>query len=111
MSEPVARGSKAAEIAVDTHIFRVANRTGLAPGRTPRAVEEALRVATPPEFRQDAHHWLILHGRYVCRARSPDCPHCLIRDLCAYPHKTVAPPATRRRVGPRPNSKRRGRRG
>jgi endonuclease III len=80
-----------AEIAVDTHIFRVANRTGLAPGKTPRAVEEALRINTPPEFRKDAHHWLILHGRYVCTARSPACPTCIIRDLCEYRHKTASP--------------------
>jgi endonuclease III len=79
-----------AEIAVDTHIFRVANRTGLAPGRTPREVEEALRRNTPQEFRKDAHHWLILHGRYVCTARSPSCPTCIIRDLCEYLHKTPA---------------------
>jgi len=79
------------EIAVDTHIFRVANRTGLAPGRTPRAVEEALIANTPPEFRKDAHHWLILHGRYVCTARAPKCPACMIRDLCEYKHKTKAP--------------------
>jgi len=78
------------EIAVDTHIFRVANRTGLAPGRTPREVEDGLTRNTPPEFRKDAHHWLILHGRYVCTARSPSCPTCIIRDLCEYPHKTPA---------------------
>jgi endonuclease III len=75
-------------IAVDTHIFRVANRTGLAPGRTPREVEDALMRNTPPEYRKDAHHWLILHGRYVCTARAPSCPTCIIRDLCEYPHKT-----------------------
>ena len=80
-----------AEIAVDTHIFRVANRTGLAPGKTPREVEQALNANTPPEFRKDAHHWLILHGRYVCTARAPKCPTCIIRDLCEYPHKTRAP--------------------
>jgi len=78
------------EIAVDTHIFRVANRTGLAPGRTPREVEDALVANTPATFRKDAHHWLILHGRYVCTARSPACPRCIIRDLCEYPHKTPA---------------------
>jgi endonuclease-3 len=78
------------EIAVDTHIFRVANRTGLAPGRTPREVEDALTANTPPEYRKDAHHWLLLHGRYVCKARSPACPKCIIRDLCEYPHKTPA---------------------
>ena len=79
-----------AEIAVDTHIFRVANRTGLAPGRTPREVETALLANTPSQFRKDAHHWLLLHGRYVCTARSPACPTCIIRDLCEYPHKTPA---------------------
>jgi endonuclease-3 len=77
-----------AEIAVDTHIFRVANRTGLAPGMTPREVEQGLIAGTPAEFRKDAHHWLILHGRYVCTARSPKCPTCIIRDLCEYQHKT-----------------------
>jgi endonuclease III len=76
-------------IAVDTHIFRVANRTGLAPGKDVRAVEEKLQKVVPAEFRHDAHHWLILHGRYVCKARKPDCPHCVIRDLCRYKHKTV----------------------
>ncbi len=75
-------------IAVDTHIFRVANRTGLAPGKTVREVEEVLLVATPAEFQHDAHHWLILHGRYVCTARKPHCMDCPIRDLCAYPDKT-----------------------
>jgi len=81
------------EIAVDTHIFRVANRTGLAPGKTPRAVEDALNANTPTEFKQNAHHWLILHGRYVCTARLPACPKCIIKDLCEYPYKT-APKAT-----------------
>ncbi|HTC44052.1 MAG TPA: endonuclease III [Steroidobacteraceae bacterium] len=76
-------------IAVDTHIFRVANRTGLAPGRTPLAVETELVKTTPPEFAREAHHWLLLHGRYVCTARKPKCPTCLIRDLCDYPDKTV----------------------
>ena len=75
-------------IAVDTHIFRVANRTGLAPGRTVRDVENALLAATPKEFRQNAHHWLILHGRYRCTARRPRCPDCPIRDLCEYPYKS-----------------------
>ena len=79
-----------ATIAVDTHIFRVANRTGLAPGKTVRAVEEKLLKHVPPEFRQDAHHWLILHGRYVCKARNPACPTCHIADLCEYRHKTHA---------------------
>jgi endonuclease III len=78
------------EIAVDTHIFRVANRTGLAPGGTPREVEDRLIANTPERFRKNAHHWLILHGRYVCTARSPACPKCIIRDLCEYPHKTPA---------------------
>ncbi len=77
-------------IAVDTHIFRVANRTGLAPGRTVRAVEDRLVKVVPDTFRRDAHHWLILHGRYVCKARKPLCPGCPIRDLCRYPDKTTA---------------------
>ena len=72
-------------IAVDTHIFRVANRTGLAPGSTVRAVEEGLLAVTPEAFRHHAHHWLILHGRYVCTARKPQCGNCPIRDLCEYP--------------------------
>jgi endonuclease-3 len=75
-------------IAVDTHIFRVANRTGLAPGKTVHAVEQGLLKRVPKEFLQDAHHWLILHGRYVCKARKPDCPDCVIRDLCRYRDKT-----------------------
>ena len=75
-------------IAVDTHIFRVANRTGLAPGKTVRAVEDKLEKVVPPEFKRNAHHWLILHGRYVCKARRPNCPECAIRDLCAYRDKT-----------------------
>ncbi|HEY2346674.1 MAG TPA: endonuclease III [Xanthomonadaceae bacterium] len=75
-------------IAVDTHIFRVSNRTGLAPGKTVEAVERKLTKNVPAEFRLHAHHWLILHGRYVCKARKPDCPGCVIRDLCAYRHKT-----------------------
>jgi endonuclease-3 len=78
-------------IAVDTHIFRVANRTGLAPGKTVRAVEDALLAVVPDEYRHDAHHWLILHGRYTCKARKPECPRCPIRDLCRWPHKTVDP--------------------
>lgn len=76
-------------IAVDTHIFRVANRLGLARGKSVRAVEDGLMRTTPEEFRHDAHHWLILHGRYVCKARRPDCPHCLLRDLCEYKEKTT----------------------
>ena len=75
-------------IAVDTHIFRVANRTGLAPGKTPLEVERRLNRHTPVEFRKNAHHWLILHGRYVCKARKPDCPSCVIAELCEYPQKT-----------------------
>ena len=75
-------------IAVDTHIFRVANRTGLAPGKDPLEVEAKLLKFTPEEFRQHAHHWLILHGRYTCLARKPKCPECLIRDLCDYRNKT-----------------------
>jgi endonuclease-3 len=77
-------------IAVDTHVFRVANRTGLAPGKTPEAVEAKLLKAVPPEFLHHAHHWLILHGRYVCLARKPSCPQCLIRDLCGFREKTRA---------------------
>ena len=77
-------------IAVDTHIFRVANRTGLAPGRTVREVEDGLLTATPEEFQQDAHHWLILHGRYVCTARKPRCAECPICNLCEYPDKSEA---------------------
>jgi len=76
-------------IAVDTHIFRVSNRTGLAPGKDVRAVEDKLVQVIPDEFKMDAHHWLILHGRYVCKARKPDCPQCVIRDLCRYKDKTV----------------------
>jgi len=75
-------------IAVDTHIFRVANRTGLAPGKDPREVEQKLLKFTPEEFRQHAHHWLILHGRYVCVARKPKCTQCSIRDLCEFRTKT-----------------------
>lgn len=74
-------------IAVDTHIFRVAKRIGLATGSTPLAVEKQLNEIIPDEFKQDAHHWLILHGRYVCIARKPHCPTCLIKDLCDYVHK------------------------
>ena len=75
-------------VAVDTHIFRVANRTGIAPGKDVLEVEEKLLKFTPPEFLQNAHHWLILHGRYVCLARKPGCPQCLIRDLCEFRPKT-----------------------
>ncbi len=76
--------------AVDTHIFRLSNRTGLAPGKTPLEVERGLEKAIPALYRRHAHHWLILHGRYVCKARKPECAACLVRDLCAYQDKTVA---------------------
>lgn len=79
-------------IAVDTHILRVANRIGLAKGDKPLAVEKQLEENIPKEFKHDAHHWLILHGRYVCVARKPHCPVCIIRDLCEYPYKTAAEP-------------------
>jgi endonuclease-3 len=77
-------------IAVDTHIFRVANRTGLAPGKDPRVVEDGLNEIVPEKFKLHAHHWLILHGRYVCIARKPKCPECIVRDLCRFPDKTKA---------------------
>ncbi len=80
-------------IAVDTHIFRVANRTGLAPGRDPDEVEAGLERVTPEGFRKGAHHWLILHGRYVCKARKPECWRCVIADLCRYTPKTAPPDA------------------
>jgi len=76
-------------MAVDTHIFRVCNRTGLAPGKTPLDVENALEAVVPDEYARHAHHWLILHGRYVCKARKPMCGDCAIRDLCLYPDKTA----------------------
>jgi endonuclease-3 len=99
-----------ATIAVDTHIFRVANRTGLAPGNNPRAVEDALVASVPKPYQKDAHHWLLLHGRYVCTARLPACPKCIIKDICEYPEKTppqklpasdapVAHPPKRRKIG------------
>jgi endonuclease-3 len=75
-------------MAVDTHIFRVANRTGLAQGRNVREVEDRLLKVVPPEYLHDAHHWLILHGRYTCTARKPKCPQCPVRDLCRWPDKT-----------------------
>lgn len=78
-------------MAVDTHIYRVSNRTGIAPGKTVRAVEDRLMRLVPKQFIQDAHHWLILHGRYVCKARTPLCGHCSIADLCEYRHKSDAP--------------------
>jgi endonuclease-3 len=76
-------------IAVDTHIFRVSNRTGIAPGKDVAAVEKGLQARVPAEFKLHAHHWLILHGRYICQARRPRCPDCLIRDLCEYEPKTA----------------------
>ena len=78
-------------IAVDTHLFRVSNRTGLAPGKTPLAVELKLEEGVPAPYKRHAHHWLILHGRYVCKARRPDCPACVVADLCAYKEKTPGP--------------------
>ena len=99
-------------MAVDTHIFRVANRTGLAPGKTVRAVEDALLRRVPAEFLKDAHHWLILHGRYVCKARTPACPACVIADLCEYRSKTRSAgdePPQPRRMRPRPATARRRR--
>jgi endonuclease III len=83
----VAFGDKT--IAVDTHIFRVGNRTGLAPGKTPLEVERGLEKRVPEPYVQHAHHWLILHGRYVCKARKPDCPSCVVADLCRYKAKTT----------------------
>ncbi len=88
-------------IAVDTHNFRVANRTGIAPGKTVEAVEQRLNKFVPDEFRQHAHHWLILHGRYTCKAQKPDCPNCGISDLCEFKQKTsdpLAEPASARRI-------------
>jgi len=79
-------------IAVDTHLFRVGNRTGLAPGKTPAVVESVLDAVVPPERKRHAHHWLILHGRYVCKARRPECPRCLIRDICRFKEKTPGAP-------------------
>ena len=76
-------------IAVDTHIFRVANRTGIAPGKDVRAVEDKLIEFVPDKYKVNAHHWLILHGRYVCKARTPECPRCIIRDLCEFRRKTT----------------------
>lgn len=85
-------------IAVDTHIFRVGNRTGIATGKTVVEVERKLMKVVPEEFKQDAHHWLILHGRYICKARKPECPRCLIADLCEYKDKTVIQPEKRKAV-------------
>jgi endonuclease-3 len=86
-------------IAVDTHIFRVCNRTGLAPGKTPLAVEQKLQQMVPTERKLHAHHWLILHGRYMCKARKPDCPACVVCDLCAYKAKTTLEPGTGAKSG------------
>lgn len=83
-------------IAVDTHIFRVSNRTGLAPGKTPLAVEKKLEKATPEDFKQHAHHWLILHGRYLCKARTPECWRCSVTDFCRYKPKTSEPKGKRK---------------
>jgi endonuclease III len=94
-----------ASIAVDTHIFRVANRTGLAPGKTPRAVEDELLATTPEVYRKNAHHWLLLHGRYVCTARKPACPTCIIRDLCEYRFKTPPPARARSRAKRAPRAR------
>ncbi len=96
-------------IAVDTHIFRVSNRTGLAPGKDPREVEHGLEKIVPAQFKRHAHHWLILHGRYVCTARNPQCPSCPVRDLCLYKEKTAEgartparPPSSRSRASASP---------
>ncbi len=86
-------------IAVDTHIFRVANRTRMAKGKNPLEVETRLTRLTPAEFRKDAHHWLILHGRYVCKARKPECPTCVIADLCEFPDKTPADAPSSKQLG------------
>ena len=85
--------------AVDTHVFRVCNRTGLAPGKTPEEVEARLEKIVPQPFRRDAHHWLILHGRYVCKARKPECWRCVVADLCRYKPKTPAPKPSAARTG------------
>ena len=87
----------AATMAVDTHIFRLGNRTGIAPGKTPREVEDSLVRRVPLELLRDGHHWLILHGRYVCKARAPECWRCVAAEWCRYPDKTLAPPAQKRK--------------
>ncbi len=84
-----------ATMAVDTHIFRLGNRTGIAPGKTPREVEDGLLKRVPKELLRDAHHWLILHGRYVCKARAPECWRCVGAEWCRYPDKALAPPAVK----------------
>jgi endonuclease-3 len=94
-------------IAVDTHVFRVANRTGLAAGRTPAEVEEQLMRITPPQYLHGAHHWLILHGRYVCLARTPECPRCVIADICLYQPKTRAIAPANKRAASGARSKKR----
>jgi endonuclease-3 len=91
-------------IAVDTHIFRVANRTGLAPGKTPREVEDKLVAIVPEKYAHNAHHWLILHGRYTCVARKPLCPTCVVNDLCRFKDKTVEPKAPTKTTPPRKRS-------
>jgi len=101
-------------IAVDTHIFRVGNRTGLARGKTPDAVEARLEKAVPAHYKLHAHHWLILHGRYVCMARKPNCPECVVRDLCAFKGKTTLEAPEKKQAGstrkPAPGTKPRSRR-
>ncbi len=92
-------------MAVDTHIFRVGNRTGLAPGKTPLEVEHKLEKVVPPARKLHAHHWLILHGRYVCKARKPDCPACVIADLCAYKAKTTLEAPVKSKAGKKPTRK------
>jgi endonuclease III len=83
-------------VAVDTHIFRVSNRTGLAHGTTPEQIEAGLLNVVPKEFLRNAHHWLLLHGRYICKARKPDCPNCILQDICLYPDKTPEPETKKR---------------
>jgi endonuclease-3 len=92
-------------IAVDTHIFRVGNRTGLAPGKTPLHVEEKLEKVTPIEFKRHAHHWLILHGRYICKARKPDCWRCVVAEFCKFKPKTPAPDADPQRPSEKKKTK------
>jgi endonuclease-3 len=87
-------------MAVDTHIFRIANRIRLAPGKTPEEVERGLVAIIPDPYMRHAHHWLILHGRYVCKARKPDCPACIIADLCKWPEKTTDVAAPLKQIGP-----------
>ena len=98
-------------IAVDTHIFRVSNRTGLAPGKTPDAVERVLERVTPDRWKSHAHHWLILHGRYTCMARKPTCPTCVVADLCGWPEKTGQAPAAAKAKAKKPARAPRGKAG